>query len=237
MQQLEPALAARGLTIGYRSGKGQRKTVRSGIDLTLYRGELASLIGLNGAGKSTLIRTLCRFQPSFGGEISVMGKDIYRYSTHELALTVGVVLTDRTNAGGLTVRELVALGRQPHTGFFGRLDSNGKPRDLHTERAKMAINYSVEDDYLVDYDRDSHGEVKLVDCEYFTVDRIITDGTFHRECKEDSFLVVMCLVGEAVLKCDNATSIELSQGETVLVPAEITGLDIIGKATLLTVTA
>lgn len=120
---------------------------------------------------------------------------------------------------------------------FGRLDSNGKPRDLHTERAKMAINYSVEDDYLVDYDRDSHGEVKLVDCEYFTVDRIITDGTFHRECKEDSFLVVMCLVGEAVLKCDNATSIELSQGETVLVPAEITGLDIIGKATLLTVTA
>lgn len=121
MQQLEPALAARGLTIGYRSGKGQRKTVRSGIDITLYRGELASLIGLNGAGKSTLIRTLCRFQPSFGGEISVMGKDIYRYSTHELALTVGVVLTDRTNAGGLTVRELVALGRQPHTGFFGRL--------------------------------------------------------------------------------------------------------------------
>ncbi len=33
----------------------------------------------------------------------------------------GVVLTDKTQAGGLTVYELVALGRQPHTGFFGRL--------------------------------------------------------------------------------------------------------------------
>ena len=32
-----------------------------------------------------------------------------------------MVLTDKTQAGGLTVYELVALGRQPHTGFFGRL--------------------------------------------------------------------------------------------------------------------
>lgn len=30
-------------------------------------------------------------------------------------------MTDKTQAGGLTVYELVALGRQPHTGFFGRL--------------------------------------------------------------------------------------------------------------------
>lgn len=95
--------------------------MHSGVGLTLYRGELASLIGLNGAGKSTLIRTLCRFQPALAGSVSVMGRPLESYTPHELALTVGVVLTDRTNAGGLTVRELVALGRQPHTGFFGRL--------------------------------------------------------------------------------------------------------------------
>ena len=121
MHPLSAALSIQGLSIGYHLGKGRWKTVHSGIDLTLYKGELASLIGLNGAGKSTLIRTLCRFQPALEGGVSVMGKPLESYSPHELALTVGVVLTDRTNAGGLTVRELVALGRQPHTGFFGRL--------------------------------------------------------------------------------------------------------------------
>ena len=100
--------------------------MQSGIDLTLYRGELTSLIGLNGAGKSTLIRTLCRFQPALSGSISVMDRALENYSPHELALTIGVVLTDRTNAGGLTVRELVSLGRQPHTGFFGRLGEKDK---------------------------------------------------------------------------------------------------------------
>ena len=100
-----PAVSAQHLAIGYSLGRGRWKTVHSGLDFTLSLGELTSLIGLNGAGKSTLIRTLCRFQPSVSGSVSVMGRDIREYSAHGFALTVGVVLTDRTNAGGLTVRE------------------------------------------------------------------------------------------------------------------------------------
>ena len=34
--------------------------------------------------------------------------------------------TDKTFAGGLSVYELVGLGRQPHTGFFGRLSKEDK---------------------------------------------------------------------------------------------------------------
>ena len=101
------------------------------VDFTLRCGELTSLIGLNGAGKSTLLRTLCGFQPAAGGSVRVMGRELSEYPAHELALTVGVVLTERTNAGGLTVRELVALGRQPHTGFFGRL--GGRDREVVSE--------------------------------------------------------------------------------------------------------
>ena len=116
------ALEASGLSIGYPLGRGGGwKTVHSRVDFVLRRGELTSLIGLNGAGKSTLLRTLCGFQPALSGTVRALGKELQEYSSHELALTVGVVLTERTGAGGLTVRELVALGRQPHTGFFGRL--------------------------------------------------------------------------------------------------------------------
>ena len=43
-------------------------------------------------------------------------------SAREISRQLGVVLTDKTQTGGLTVYELVALGRQPHTGFFGKLD-------------------------------------------------------------------------------------------------------------------
>lgn len=140
------ALSAVNLSIGYRLGKGKVKIVHPCVDFTLERGELTSLIGLNGAGKSTLIRTLCRFQPSLGGSVTVAGKDISEYSAHEFALTVGVVLTDRTNAGGLTVRELVSLGRQPYTGFFGRLAD--RDRTVVEEAMKSAGISHKADNYV-----------------------------------------------------------------------------------------
>ena len=56
----------------------------------------------------------------------MLGKPLQQYSEKERSRTIGVVLTDKTQAGGLTVYELVALGRQPHTGFFGRLHSKDR---------------------------------------------------------------------------------------------------------------
>ena len=50
-----------------------------------------------------------------------MGKPLSGYSQANFSLTVGVVLTEKTNAGGITVYELVSLGRHPYTGFFGQL--------------------------------------------------------------------------------------------------------------------
>jgi iron complex transport system ATP-binding protein len=56
----------------------------------------------------------------------MMNKPLSQYTEKERSRTTGVVLTDKTFAGGLTVYELVALGRQPHTGFFGRLMKEDK---------------------------------------------------------------------------------------------------------------
>lgn len=109
------------LSIGYPLGGGRRKVLHDGLNLRLYPGEVTCLLGLNGAGKSTLLRTLCGFQPPLGGEIRMMGRPLKSFSQLDFSLTVGVVLTEKTNAGGITVYELVALGRHPYTGFFGRL--------------------------------------------------------------------------------------------------------------------
>ena len=96
------------------------------MDLSLNHGEVTCLLGLNGAGKSTLLRTLAGFQDALGGEISLLGKPLNSYSQSALSLTVGVVLTDKTNAGGITVYELVSLGRHPYTGFFGLLKKSDR---------------------------------------------------------------------------------------------------------------
>lgn len=92
------------------------------MSLKVASGELVCLLGPNGAGKSTLLRTLSGAQPPLSGEIEIEGKPLAGYSMRQLAKKVSLVYTDRTMAGALTVRELVALGRQPYTGFFGHLD-------------------------------------------------------------------------------------------------------------------
>ena len=113
------------LSIGYRTGK-QEKIVHEYLNFQLHAGELTCLLGANGTGKSTLLRTLSASQPALGGTLDILGKTLTEYTEKERSRTIGVVLTDKTFAGGLSVYELVGLGRQPHTGFFGRLNKEDK---------------------------------------------------------------------------------------------------------------
>ncbi len=122
------------LGIGYRTGK-QTKLVHRNLNFELRQGELTCLLGANGAGKSTLLRTLAAAQPALEGSLELLGKPIHACSERERSRKIGVVLTDRTQTGGLTVYELVALGRQPYTGFFGRLQKEDKQKIAHALQA------------------------------------------------------------------------------------------------------
>ncbi len=114
-------LSATALNIGYTQRKGEVNMVHSELSFSLKSGEVTALLGLNGAGKSTLLRTLCSFQPTLGGEVQLLGRPLTEYSPRELSRTIGVVLTEKSNCGGITVYDLVALGRHPYSGFFGEL--------------------------------------------------------------------------------------------------------------------
>ncbi len=126
MRTQEPVIETNHLSIGYLLKGGRRKIIHEDLNLRLQPGEVTCLLGLNGAGKSTLLRTLCGFQPPLSGEIRLMGKPLASYSQSNFSLTVGVVLTEKTNAGGITVYELVSLGRHPYTGFFGQLKKHDR---------------------------------------------------------------------------------------------------------------
>ena len=109
------------VSIGYKTRQGL-KTVATGITASIFSGELTCLLGRNGVGKSTLLRTLAGFQPKLGGSIVIDGRQQEDYTARELAQRLGVVLTERPDVQQMTVWELVAMGRSPYTGFWGRLD-------------------------------------------------------------------------------------------------------------------
>jgi iron complex transport system ATP-binding protein len=115
-----PALRARDLAVGYQS-RGERRAVLERVNVNVGAGELVCLIGPNGIGKSTLIRTLAKLQPLLWGSIAIAGADLTSLRTGDVARRVGVVLTERVALGGLTVRQVVELGRYPHTGWLGVL--------------------------------------------------------------------------------------------------------------------
>lgn len=124
------------LSIGY-AGRHQSVTVIADhINATIPDRQLTCLLGPNGVGKSTLLKTLTAFQPKLAGEILLDGKDIDSYSERQLARKIGVVLTERTSVQNMTVSELVALGRSPYTGFWGRLSSDDE--DIVNEAMTLA---------------------------------------------------------------------------------------------------
>lgn len=138
-------IEGRQVTIGYREGK-RETDLFTDMDFTLYRGELTTLLGTNGTGKSTLLRTMSATQPYLRGNILLNGRELSSYNERELARHIGVVFTERYMAGGLRVHELVALGRYPYTGFFGRLDENDR---LITEAVMVQVGiYHKRDSYL-----------------------------------------------------------------------------------------
>lgn len=110
------ALATTDLSLGY----GER-IVLDGVDLELPAGRTTGLIGANGSGKSTLLRAMARVLEPRRGAVLLDGQDIHRVPTRALARRLGLLPQDPQAPPGMSVRELVALGRHPHRTGFGLL--------------------------------------------------------------------------------------------------------------------
>ena len=103
---------------------------------------------------------------------------------------------------------------------FGRLGLDGKPRELHTELAKDAIDYSISEDYRTAYTSVQNEDTPLVECEYFKTHLLDLTEPLSVDIKsKDSFMIVICLEGLGKLKDSEGNVVALKQGETVLVSA------------------
>lgn len=113
------------MAVGF--GQGSKRTaLLKGLNLKLEQGSLVALLGRNGAGKSTLIRAITCDSAPIEGSVDIDGHPATEITKHQLSRLVALVATERIMGGAFTISELVALGRQPHTGFLGRLSKHDK---------------------------------------------------------------------------------------------------------------
>jgi mannose-6-phosphate isomerase len=104
---------------------------------------------------------------------------------------------------------------------YNRKDANGHTRELHTGLAKDAIDYTYHNDYRTHYEACKDTPVPLVACTYFTTRLLDIDTTFSRDLSAlDSFVVYICMAGEASMLDNKGNTLTIRQGQTVLVPAD-----------------
>lgn len=102
---------------------------------------------------------------------------------------------------------------------YNRPGLDGKPRELHTELAKDAIDYSVCDDYRTDYAPLKDKEVNLVSCKHFVTDLLDISNPMRRGLDDcGDFLIVIALEGEVSLETVQGQA-SIKAGECVLVEA------------------
>lgn len=114
-----------------------------------------------------------------------------------------------------------------------RLDSTGKARELHTDAAREAIDYSYPHN-VNPTARIYEGSIeKAVECEHFIVDYYrLSNDTAIIKPTIGSFTVIMVVNGALTITADDQ-QLKLSAGHTALIPANVNEIAIEGSGVAL----
>ena len=118
---------------------------------------------------------------------------------------------------------------------YDRRDAQGNRRELHLEQAREVLDFNSRD-ARVDYSRDgAEGLTRLVTCPKFEVSLLRFDDGYTLSLPQPhSFVVMIGLAGETTIHVEGYNPVTVCQGETVLVPAAVTRMELTGQARLLT---
>jgi len=132
------------------------------------------------------------------------------------AIGAGVLLAEIQQTSDVTYRVF----------DFNRKDKNGNLRELHTEQALDAIDYTQKDDFKVQYSNTKNKVNDMVDCPYFKTDFLdLNSGLTQDVTERDSFTIFMCVGGSATIGNENG-SVKIQKGETTLLPASTNVIEI-----------
>jgi phospholipid/cholesterol/gamma-HCH transport system ATP-binding protein len=110
----EAVIECRELVCGYDSGD----PVLEDVDVAIYRGEIAALLGGSGSGKSTLLKTVVGLLPPLAGDVRVLGERLDRLpekQRREVLRRTGMLYQYGALFGSRSILENVALPLREHT--------------------------------------------------------------------------------------------------------------------------
>lgn len=119
---------------------------------------------------------------------------------------------------------------------FDRTDDKGQKRELHTEQAVDAIDYTFHDSYKTQYEKSLNQSVNAVACPYFTTNVLHFDQeVMHDYAHLDSFVILVCVDGGVTIQAEGSPQVTLKMGECALIPARVKQVTLIpdGEMTLL----
>lgn len=116
---------------------------------------------------------------------------------------------------------------------YGRVGADGKCRELHTELAKDAIDFTYREGCKSVAPAAVDGVAELVDCKYFKVCRVDVDGVMTIDNDADSFMSVTAVSGKGTIVVDGVKT-PVIKGETVLIPASAMRFELDGTMSLIT---
>lgn len=155
-------------------------------------------------------------------EMPVKKGDVFFLETGTIhAIGAGIVIAEIQQTSDITYRIY----------DWDRVDANGNERELHTELALDAINYNTTQ-AKVNYELNNNQLNKVVDCDYFKTNILSLKGEVTWNKKRDAFTVLMCTEGYFTLSYEEE-NYNFKNGNTVLLPASIQGVDMNGEATIL----
>ncbi|MGC1004387.1 Fe3+-hydroxamate ABC transporter ATP-binding protein FhuC [Pantoea agglomerans] len=109
------------------------------LSLTFPPGKVTGLIGHNGSGKSTLLKMLGRHHAASSGEVLLNQQPVGSWKSKAFARQVAYLPQQLPAAEGMTVRELVAIGRYPWHGALGRFGQEDRDR-VEDAIAQVGLN-------------------------------------------------------------------------------------------------
>lgn len=109
---------------------------------------------------------------------------------------------------------------------FDRKDADGNTRELHTEQALDAIDYSYYDSYKTDCPDQKNEVAEVVKSDYFQTNKLFYDKDFRRDYSiNDSFTILIGLEGEGFVE-SHGKEYPIGKGKVLLIPAYINDIKI-----------
>ena len=182
---------------------GGKAHLRSGLNKQLTPDEYASMVADN---------TICNALT----EYTVQPGDVFFLPAGRIhSIGAGCFLAEIQETSNITYRIY----------DFNRKDKNGNTRELHTEQAKDAIDYTVLSDYRTHYVPRKDEPVEIVKCSHFTTTVYDLSEAMTMDYSElNSFVIYICMEGECSINDDQGNEVSMQAGESVLFPATTNSL-------------